>query len=670
MNTTIQSLIPLLLVAGLCIPFGIAATPADLGAPIALGTEEGIGPIALPVLRNIPQGTANVYGSERPDLFVYGDAGPHTGLYLFPWYRDDSDGFPVFGSPQKIEAPERGNIRVHQFGNGKIYGVWLKDKALFYAEFDRDTLSFLDAQSISLPGLPENIGNSVTIFETGTSSEVVFDVSDGASYITSKIKPREEGYYPFDSAGSWHGDIPYRHLWAAPLSGVIGNNNPSDITAGKPHQVSSKKNDILFNTYQLTPVQFRPGKSKDLIAGSRFGNMYYYENLSQDGLQLAPKRAIAGRDGNALRHPTISPGPVAYPNLKNGLSDLIAGNEGALYYYRFSGDFTKEGVPVFDNPVCVKQTHADLYTGTLPVLNVVDWDGDNVLDLVAGNSEGFINFFKNTGSNAEPSFMDGTRLQAAGRDICIQAGYGGSIQGPLEARWGYVCPTAIDWDHDGDLDIVQSDVTGNYSVFINSGTKQKPLLDKNQPIYCDGLHLHGMWRVQPAVGDMDNHMAMIMVDGEDRFHLYWRIDDTNVEDGGQLQLEDGSPITGSYQPGGGTGRCKLHLTDWDEDGKMDLLIGTSRSNGIPNRKTGYPRPALGERPLVVVLFMKNVGSNSKPLFRHPAPLRYNGALVQPGGAHACTAAAAHLGKGGKLNLICGNETGRIFICERDKITWE
>ena len=156
----------------------------------------------------------------------------------------------------------------------------------------------------------------------------------------------------------------------------------------------------------------------------------------------------------------------------------------------------------------------------------------------------------------------------------------------------------------------------------------------------------------------------MIVDGEDHFHLYRQIDDYNVEDAGKLRLDDGSLISASSGPGGLTGRCKLDLFDWDEDGKLDLLIGTCRSNAIPNRQTGYPRPTLGANPLATALFMRNVGTNQQPIFAHPVPFVHaTMGVVQVGGAHESGAVGTRLGGGGP-NLLVGNEAGRLFLLRR------
>lgn len=52
-----------------------------------------------------------------------------------------------------------------------------------------------------------------------------------------------------------------------------------------------------------------------------------------------------------------------------------------------------------------------------------------MLDILAGNSEGFVLFFENIGSNDEPKFLPATRVKAGGREIQVQAGYSGSLQG-------------------------------------------------------------------------------------------------------------------------------------------------------------------------------------------------------------------------------------------------
>ncbi|MFV1969272.1 MAG: FG-GAP repeat domain-containing protein [Pirellulaceae bacterium] len=275
----------------------------------------------------------------------------------------------------------------------------------------------------------------------------------------------------------------------------------------------------------------------------------------------------------AIRHPAIHPDPIAYPDPKTGFSNIIAGGESALYFYRFMGHFTSDGKPVYETPVPVLETDADLYAGTLPVPNVVDWDGDGDLDIVSGNSEGFILFFENIGSNGWPRYRPGERIKGGGHVIHVQPGYRLDIQGPGEARWGYVCPTVADWNGDGLLDIVMSDSTARHTVFIREGRAKHQVLGAGRPLYLDGLELQGTWRVKPGVREFGGRRAYVCLDGDDDFHLYWQEDAYHVTDGGKLTLDDSSVIRANFLHAGGTGRLKICVADWDRDGEPDLIVG-------------------------------------------------------------------------------------------------
>src|SRR5690606_18982875 len=244
---------------------------------------------------------------------------------------------------------------------------------------------------------------------------------------------------------------------------------------------------------------------------------------------------------------------------------------------------------VYDNAVPVLGYDVELYGGSLVVPNVVDWNGDGKLDIIAGNSAGYVLYFENFGSNEEPAYGIPECLAAGGQKIHIQPGYNDDIQGPYESRWGYVSPTVVDWDGDGLLDIVSNDSRGKHRLFLNAGSKTNPSLLSESPIYLDGLELHGTWRTRPGAGMLAGRMAYITQDAQDQFHLYWQMDTYNVVDGGKLRLEDVSFIDGTHFPnGGGSGRNIILLVDWDGDGVKDLLIGTPRNGSIPEKGSGMP----------------------------------------------------------------------------------
>lgn len=620
----------------------------------------GEGPLALPNLRHVPIGHAHVFGSAQPDLFVSGFGGPRR-LYVFPWKATARGGVPVFGEPLVVSSPYQDRGEIFQTEDGVIHGLWLDGREVVHTLLDTGKLAFEEVGRVEVSGLPRTPASLAVFLRRGGEVDLVFEIPDGVAMRSGH--PWSEDWRPFDGSGIWTGGFPYRYLYAARFPGLLTG------PAREVRQVSPTLREVFFGLYQMAAVNFGPGHEDGLVAGSRLGAFVYYREGGSGTLTLEGRKLIAGRDGNGLRHPTSSAGVIGYPNPETGLSDLIGGGEGALYYYRFTGKFTPGGAPVFEVPRPVLQRNADLYAGTLPVVSVIDWNGDGLLDIVAGNSEGRVLFMENIGTNEEPAFLPGKPVFAGGEEVFIQAGYKGSIQGVQEARWGYACPTVADWNGDGLPDIVMGDITGSYSVYINRGTPTEPLLDAARPIYWDGLELHGKWRVQPAVGRVGNRTAMVIVDGDDHFHLFWRIDDYNVKSAGKLRLNDGSLIAASHEPGGGTGRAKLTFYDWTGDGALDLLIGTSRRNAIPNKETGFPQPALGASPPATVLFMKNVGTSEEPVFEHPRPFFHRAwGIVQPGGAHACTVTGTELGGGPGPNLLVGNETGRFFLLRGEHLT--
>lgn len=625
--------------------------------PLKSAAPNGEGPLSLPFLRNGLVGCAFVFESKQPDLFVCGN-GKTSALYLFKWLRNNESGVPVFDKPISVNSFFTSKGTVFETSDGTIHALWLQKEMVVHSIFDKTSLSFNIQKEIKLPALPTAV-NSISAFANADGSvELVLEVRGfGIPAKYGQQNPSTVEWRPFDEAGIATTAFNYTYLYSMHFKKFL----EGDIEYVQ--QATKTNKEVYFNMVNTSPVNLGEGRTHDLITGSRTGIFpYYRKDDSKKGLFYEHRRYMADEEGNMLRHPSVSASVCAYPISKGGVTHIIAGGEGAVCFYQFTGKFTKNGDPVFKTPVPVLQENADIYAGTLPVPSSIDWDGDGVLDLIVGNSEGFILFFKNIGDNAKPAFLPGERVQAGGFDIQIQAGYSGSVQGTPESRWGYVSPTVIDWTGDGLPDIIIGDITGNYTIYINKGTRQHPVLDVARSMYCDGIELHGMWRSRAAIGMFGNRMAMAIVDGDDHFHLYWKIDDYNVEDGGKLLLTDGSPIITSAEPAGGTGRCKLDFFDYDGDGKLDLIIGNGRRSAIPNMKTGYPLPVLGTKTLGTPLFMRNAGTGNNPVFEHPFPFELDGVgILQPGGSHESGAVGTMLGGDNQRNLIVGNEVGQLYI---------
>lgn len=633
-------------------------------------------------LSTYPLGLVHLPGRERAILYVAAGRFSHEpGLFAHDWHFT-AEG-PVLGEPVKVRYPfDTDDLRVappsgliFQTRDGTVYGFWILDGALIRTrlEVSRNEFVPVAARPIPLGSLPGAAPSPRTnadgraverlgIIERDDGSLlVVLSVPDPTVYLPAGFQGRRDpNFDPYDGRGLWRGGLPRVFLFAGSLPG------PEADVAGIAdlRQVSPTQREALFSHGSLAFPDLGRGVGADLVTGSYLGIFYHYRLPAGDTEPWPPASLVRGTDGRAVRNDFVWTSPVAVPGPHGRLSDIVAGGEGGLQHYRFDR-FAADGAPVYAGPYPLPVENALFYTGSLPVINSVDWDGDGVTDLVVGNSEGRILFFRNHGTNNKPDFRPGEALAAGGETIHIQPGYA-ALQGPDEARWAYVSPVVVDWDGDGRPDILSSDARAMHYLFRNIGTPTSPRLAAAAPLFCDGLDIHGTWRVRPGAARWGDGTAYVALDSDDEFRLYWRIDDTHLRDGGKLRMEDGSVIGANFIHAGGTGRTKFTLADWDGDGVMDILVGTPRHGSVPNPRTGLPQ-ALG-LPGAAVLWLRNTGTDAEPKFAFPRVLHFRGRLVFFG-QHACSLALTDLGEPGGPHLLVGDEEGRIHYFAREDISW-
>jgi hypothetical protein len=245
----------------------------------------------------------------------------------------------------------------------------------------------------------------------------------------------------------------------------------------------------------------------DLLSGSWPGELFLFRGGA--GRAFAAPEMLKDRQGNIIN---IGGGIAEQPD---GI--LITGH----------GEFeqTPEGTFVNYHGKRIKNTEEKpiSVTGTASVAHAADWDGDGDLDVIVGDIWGAVYMIPNEGTRTALAFGKEAQLQAGGQPLAVEGDAG---------------PFIVDWDGDGDLDLLVGAGDGSVSLFRNKGTARKPELSAGE-------------KVISAV---------------------------------ELASDDKAPS----KPQRGI-RAKVCAADWNGDGRLDLLVGD-----FATQKPDLPAPTAAE----------------------------------------------------------------------------
>ena len=352
----------------------------------------------------------------------------------------------------------------------------------------------------------------------------------------------------------------------------------------------------------------------DIICGEFVDGLTWFENKgTREEPSFASGRAVVNKNGEIQFHIEMIV-PVVTDFNKDGYPDLVVGDEdGRVAWLRNTGK-VKKSMPVFEDPYYFKQKADNVKFGALATPWCCDWDGDGKEDIIAGNSAGEIAFIRNLTGGENPSWAEPVLFKTGKSPIRVQAGYNGSIQGPAEEKWGYTVLTVADWDGDGLKDIIINSIWGKIEWYRNLGKKDGLTLAPAAPVYVawegetpkpswnwwspEAGTLTTQWRTTPVVMDWnkDGLMDLIVLDQEGYLVYHERFVDNN----GKKMLKPGQRIfhstncslysnkTGVVDASEGvlrlndliagkSGRRKICFTDWDNDGRLDLIVDSQNA---------------------------------------------------------------------------------------------
>ena len=374
------------------------------------------------------------------------------------------------------------------------------------------------------------------------------------------------------------------------------------------------------------------------------------------------------RDGDdkplELAHCIHLPCVVDWNN--NGLLDILVGAEDGYVTYLENIGSSLDNTPRFENMGRVEGASPNVHASVLPSPAAFDFNGNGLPDLVVGNCSGELLFYENLGPAHKPNLAQEVKLSAGGKEILINAGLIGSIQGPSEKMFGYTCPAVKDWTGDGLPDVLMSDVLGRHILFQNDGGAYPPQFKNPQSLCYEGKPLITVWRVKPAVDDWvgNGQLHYICLDGDGCLSDYERESDLQLKNKRYLRWDDDIVIRFTEDVGGGRGRVKLCFCDWFGSGRYDLIVGTHARASVSSRADGAPRSTTGQAG---IFLLENIGSNKDPIFATAKAFAYKGEVISMG-MHVASPEAVDWTGSGKLGLIVGVEDGSIVWLEREGLS--
>ncbi|QHI69433.1 LamG-like jellyroll fold domain-containing protein [Tichowtungia aerotolerans] len=626
------------------------------------------------------------YGANSKDLLLRGAdnmLGTRTAVYR---YLGEHQGLPVYDSGTTIKnlpgknyqavVRENGLFDIYANGYETIYG---KKSIIRYVncgvagapKFGEAELVFVDGEDISSAlGSRQLSGWCITDVDGDQTPDLLF----------AGITVPGEGYWPFGQS-PWSGrDMP--HIGAGKGYDVrgqwLGGHRISEVFWAKGSR--NRNGDLSFSNSQMVydrmtgnSLKWLSGESERALnviecEGKRYllqtgsvDEILAFQMQWEDGdLVCAAAENVLG-SGPTVRE-TYFPAKVVVEDMDNdGVPEiLLDGNPGRIVMLKGSR------IGAFEEVGSVLMKGGSVAGDTLVAPCRVDWTGNGADDLIVGDASGWLVFWP--GTDDATVYGTPTFMRTGDEVVHHQAGYSGSIQGPNEKRWGYLKPTVGHWNGDSKPDLISNDIEGR--LFLYERTDDPMVLTSPVPFALNGKPLQIAWRAGPAIIDSKYayggavQSALLLVDwnGNLSVGVPHQPGGTNFSSIDKLTYEDGSPMI-MCGPAGHWGRTCVSVVDWDEDGVWDVVCGSI--NGCNLYILGEKLSSGGTTPL----FIRNIGSNSDPVFARPVPIRKADGSLLNFRIHTATPWPTDLDGDGRLDLLVGAEDGKVYSLYRDDLSW-
>lgn len=293
-----------------------------------------------------------------------------------------------------------------------------------------------------------------------------------------------------------------------------------------------------------TAIDWNKDGHVDLIVGDEDGRVAFIENTGKVDADHTPiflPPRYFQQQADLVKFGALA-SPVGFDWNGDGATDILCGNSAGYigYIENLSGpgvEHPKWAAPkyleadgqrirIMAGPNGSIQGPAEAKWG-YTTLSVADWDGDGLPDLIVNSIWGKVMWYRNIGTRTAPKLAAAQPIEVAWNDAPPQLAWGWQKpQGnALLTQWR-TTPFAIDWNHDGLVDLVMLDQEGYLAFFERAKRDGKLVLLPPKRVFCD---------------------------------------------------EKGEPLRFSTGAAGKSGRRKFCLVDWDGDGAIDILINSGNA---------------------------------------------------------------------------------------------
>lgn len=367
-------------------------------------------------------------------------------------------------------------------------------------------------------------------------------------------------------------DVPFNGTYLFENSSGATNAN---IIFKKPVKIGQGMKDISISYVNGRPRILGPGIEYKNFCDSVYNNPVDIFNV-EEILALHPRKRFS-----QWKY-------VDYEN--DGDLDLIVGIDDWSDYgwdnaFNIKGQWTngvlhgyiyllknEKGKYLFNGKLMANDKPIDVYGNTTP--NLEDFDGDGDLDIICGEFVDRFTWFENIGTRENPQYNQGRFLE--------------NDDGLIKMDLEMMMPVAIDWNNDGNIDLIAGDEDGRIAFIENTGKVKQSMPIFKSPVYLkqEAEFVKFGALVTPYSVDWDDDGDEDLICGNSAGYIGYikNLDGGNPPrwDRPKLLEADGKVIrimageNGSIQ-----GPCErkwgyttLSVADWDGDGLKDIILNS------------------------------------------------------------------------------------------------